>query len=433
VTLSARLPVQDALARILASVPVLDAESVMVSDALGRVLRESVIARYSHPARRNSAMDGYAVHTDDVRAATADVPVRLPVGGTIAAGDRAPGSLPRGTSWRIMTGAPVPDGVETVIRVEDTDAGLAEVIIRSARDAGRNIRPAGEDFRRGDALLTPGTVLRPPHVGVAAGNGCHTLDVSRQPRVAILSSGNELVDVDQFDAVLAGERIINTNGYALAAAVREAGGIPVSLGVAEDDPAAIAARITDAPPFDVLVTCGGISVGAFDYTRDVVQRLGATLDFWRVRMRPGGPFGFGTLHDRPWFGLPGNPVSSLVTFEMFVRPALRRMEGHAQLMRPLIEVTLASDVSTSGGLTHFLRAVVDGAGVAHLTGPQGSGLLTSMAHASALLIVPHDVSYLPAGARAQCCSRGNSHCRRNRGRSDTRCTRAGVARPVSHH
>lgn len=396
-----RLPVEDAIARIMSAVPTLGDESVAVPDALDRVLREPVVARYTHPAHRNSAMDGYAVHADDVRSATPESPVALPVAGTIAAGDSAPASISRGTAWRIMTGAPVPDGVDTVIRVEDTDAGLAHVAVRNARDAERNVRPAGEDFRQGDLLLAAGTVLRPAHLGVAAGNGCQTLVVARRPRVAILSSGNELVDVDQFESVVAGTRIINTNGYALAAAVREAGGEPISLGIAVDDPAAIAERITGAPAFDVLLTCGGISVGAFDYTRDVVQRLGATLDFWRVRMRPGGPFGFGMLDSRPWFGLPGNPVSALVTFEMFVRPALRRMAGHPQPMRPLIDVTLAEPVSTSGGLTHFLRAVVDEHGVAHLTGPQGSGLLTSMSHATVLLIVPHDVSYLPAGARAQ--------------------------------
>jgi molybdopterin molybdotransferase len=396
-----RLPVEDAIARIMSSVPVLGTEDVSVSSALGRVLRESIQARYSHPAHRNSAMDGYVVHAADVGAATPEHPVILPVGGTIAAGDNAPAALPRGTAWRIMTGAPLPDGADTVIRVEDTDAGLAHVTISNARDAGRNVRPAGEDFQSGATLLDEGTELRPAHLGVAAGNGCRTLRVSRRPRVAILSSGNELVDVDQFDAVLAGTRIINTNGYALAAAVQDAGADPIPLGVAPDDPAAIAARITGAPAFDALITCGGISVGAFDYTRDVVQRLGASLDFWRVRMRPGGPFGFGLLDGRPWFGLPGNPVSALVTFEMFVRPALRQMAAHAHVMRPQREVILAEPVSTGGGLTHFLRAMVDADGAAHLTGPQGSGLLTSMAHANALLIVPHDVSYLAAGAHAR--------------------------------
>lgn len=395
-----RIPVEDARSRILASVPRLAAESVAIRDALGRVLVEPVIARYTHPAWRNSAMDGYAVHATDFTGASPQSPITLSVAGTVAAGDAPPTSMASGTAWRIMTGAPVPEGIDSVVRVEDTDAGLTHVAIRSDRDAGRNIRPRGEDFLEGQLLLEPGTELVAAHIGLAAGNGCATLSVARRPRVAILSSGNELVDIDQFDDVLAGRRIVNTNSYTIAAAVREAGGEPIDLGVARDDPAAIAERITSAPPFDVLITCGGISVGAFDYTRDVVQRLGATLDFWRVRMRPGGPFGFGMLGDRPWFGVPGNPVSALVTLEVFVRPALRRMGHQPQVDRMMQTVRLAEAVTTSGGLTHFLRVVVSADGVARLTGPQGSGLLTSMAMARGLLIVPHDVSYLAAGATA---------------------------------
>lgn len=396
-----RIPVEDAVARILATVVPLGPQPIELDDALGRVLAETVVAGHTHPAWRNSAMDGYAVHASDVRGATADAPVQLPVLGTIAAGDSAPLAVDAGTAWRIMTGAPVPDGIDTVIRVEDTDAGATSVRIHNDRDAERNIRPRGEDFSAGDHLLAGGTVMRPAHVALAAGTGRRRVQVIRRPRVAILSSGNELVDVDAFDEVLAGRRIVNTNRYALAAAVRDAGGVPIDLGIALDDPAAISARITGAPPFDVLVTCGGISVGAFDYTRDVVARLGASLDFWRVRMRPGGPFGFGMLGDAPWFGLPGNPVSALVTFELFVRPALLQMGGHTSVVRAPVTVRLAEPVRTQGGLTHFLRAVVTPDHVAVLTGPQGSGMLTSMAAANALLIVPHDVTYIAAGADAR--------------------------------
>lgn len=404
-----RLPVEEAINRIIAAVPRLRPEDVPLRSVVGRVLAEQIDAAYTHPAWRNSAMDGYAVHADDVRGATNESPVSLTVDGTIAAGDSAPQSIPSGSAWRIMTGAPVPDNIDTVIRVEDTDAGLDRVLIHNDRDAERNIRPSGEDFRAGHRLMSYGTVLRPAHVALAAANGRPTLTVIRKPRVAILTSGNELVDVDQFDDVLLGRRIINTNGYALAAAVQEAGGVPIPLGIAADDPAAIAECITNAPEFDVLITSGGISVGAFDYTRDVVQRLGASLDFWRVRMRPGGPFGFGMLGERPWFGLPGNPVSAMVTFEIFVRPALRFMSVHLPLWRTAIDVTLAEPVTTSGGLTHFLRAVVDERHVATLTGPQGSGLLTSMMHANALVIVPYDVSYLGKGktARAMLLQPGN--------------------------
>jgi molybdopterin molybdotransferase len=396
-----RLPVEEAIARILAAVQRLDAEQTPLRDALHRVLAESVIAPYTHPAWRNSAMDGYAVRAVDVATASSASPVTLRVLGTIAAGDPAPAATQHGSAWRIMTGAPVPDDCDTVIRVEDTNAGTESVIVRDSRDASRNVRPRGEDFASGQTVLSEGTLLRPAHIGLAAGCGRDHVAVVRRPRVAIISSGNELVDVDEFDAVRAGLRIVNTNGYALAAAVRDAGGEPIELGIAPDNPAAIAERIQSAPPFDVLITSGGISVGAFDYTRDVVQRLGATLNFWRVRMRPGGPFGFGLLNDAAWFGLPGNPVSSMVTFELFVRPALLRMSGHTQVLRAPVDVTLAEPVTTQLGLTHFLRAVVDSQRAVHLTGPQGSGLLTSMAAANAFLIVPHDVSYLEQGAAAR--------------------------------
>jgi molybdopterin molybdotransferase len=398
---SDRLPVEEAIARILGAVREVGDDMVPLRDAVGCVLRETVAAAYSHPAFRNSAMDGYAVYADDVRGATPATPVMLPVIGTIAAGDQPPVSVTRGTAWRIMTGAPLPDGIDSVVRVEDSDAGSASVQFHNDRDMHRNIRPSGEDFMTGRVVLEPGMLLRPPHVGLAAANGRRSLTVARKPRVAILTSGNELVDVEAFGEVLAGRRIINTNGYTLAAAVVEAGGEVVDLGIAPDDPVSIADRILQAPPYDALITCGGISVGAFDYTRDVVQRLGASLDFWRVRMRPGGPFGFGLLQDRPWFGLPGNPVSAVVTFELFVRPALRRMGARHDLFRETVAVTLGEAVTTPGGLTHFLRAVVDDAGVATLTGPQGSGLLTSLVAASALLIVPHDVSYLAAGTTAR--------------------------------
>jgi molybdopterin molybdotransferase len=395
-----RLPVEDAVERILAAMTPLVPDAVPLDAAIGRVLTEPVVARYTHPAWRNSAMDGYAVHGADVRGASDASPARLTVAGTIAAGDPAPAGVAPGTAWRIMTGAPVPDGIDSVIRVEDSDAGAAIVTILNDRDVERNIRPRGEDFHEGDRLIETGTVLRPAHIGLAAACGLATLRVVRQPRVAILTSGNELADIDAFDDVLAGKRIINTNSYTIAAAVRQAGGLPVMLGIAADAPAAIAERITGAPPFDVLITCGGISVGAFDYTRDVIQRLGATLDFWRVRMRPGGPFGFGLLGERPWFGLPGNPVSALVTFELFVRPALLRLGGHRNVVRNTRPVRLTEAVQTQGGLTQYLRARVNEAGDATLTGRQSSGMLTSMAAANALLIVPHDVTYLAAGSIA---------------------------------
>lgn len=401
-----RLPVEEALGRVLRGVPVLAAEKVPLARALGRVLREPVVAPYVSPAWPNAAMDGYAVRADDVRGASATSPVVLPVAGTIAAGGTGPARLAPGSAWRIMTGAPVPPGADGVIRVEDTDGGTERVTITDDRDAARNVRPRGEDFMQGDLLLAVGTVLRPAHVGLLAACGRREVRVGPAPRVAILASGDELVPLDRFDEVLAGRRIVSTNSWTLAAAAQSAGALPHDLGLVADDPDAMAARLDEAlvAGVDVLVTSGGISVGAFDHTRDVLARLGATLDVRRVRMRPGGPFAFGTVRGVPWFGLPGNPVSALVTFEVFVRPALRAMMGDPDHMSRTFRARLAEPVRTQAPLTHFLRASLlppegdDPHPRLALTGPQGSGLLTSMARADALVIVPHDVRELAAGS-----------------------------------
>jgi molybdopterin molybdotransferase len=395
-----RVSVADAIHRILAAIRPLSAESVSVHHALGRVLAEDIAAPYAHPAWDNSAMDGYAVHADDL----GTIPCTLTVAGTIAAGHPQIETLHRGTAWRIMTGAPLPTGADTVIRVEDTDAGTASVTITNARDARRNIRPHGEDFRAGATVVASGTKLRPAHLGLLATVGRATVQVTRAPRVAILGSGNELVDVDRFAEVMAGRRIINSNAYTLAATVAAIGATPVPLETVPDDPTRMADALRSRPPVDAIITTGGISVGAFDHTRDVLAQLGASLDFWRVRMRPGGPFGFGMLDGTPWFGLPGNPVSSLVTCALFVLPALRRAMGLSRCVPVPVDVRLAEPISIHAPLTHFLRAVVtpDDRGVleARLTGPQGSGLLTSMALANALLVVPHDTQQLPVGATA---------------------------------
>ena len=257
-----------------------------------------------------------------------------------------------------MTGAPLPDGADTVVRVEDTDGGTARVLCADARDARRNVRPRGEDFREGDTLLDPGSPLGAAQLGVLASVGRSTVDVHRRPRVAIMGSGDELVDVDGFHEVLAGRKIVSTNGYTLQALVRDAGGEPVNLGVAADDPASLRDHLRRSAGCDLVLTSAGVSVGEFDYTRDVIQSLGADMKFWRVRMRPGAPLGFGLLGTAPWIGLPGNPVSAMVTFELFVRPVLRRMLGHTRLFRRPVPVVLEERVTIGARLTHFLRAIV---------------------------------------------------------------------------
>ncbi len=395
------LTVAEASARSLAGIAPLGTERVPLLDAVGRVLAVDAVAGYTLPHWDNSAMDGYAVRAADIAGASAAAPVQLTVTETVAAGEFPTIPVREGLATRIMTGAPLPDGADTVVRVEDTDGGLQRVSIRDARDSRKNIRPRGEDFVAGQVVIPAGTVIAPAQVGVLASLGLPTVEVHRRPLVAILGSGDELVDLDRFHEVLAGRKIVTSNSYTLSALVRANGGVPRLLGNAADTPESLRALLEQARGADLIVTSAGASVGAFDYTRDVLASLGATLDFWKVRMRPGAPIGFGALHGTPWIGLPGNPVSVMVTFELFARPVLRRLQGFPRLFRRPTPVVLEEPVAIGARLTHFLRGIVrvgdDGRMVARLTGPQGSGILTSMARANALLVVPEERPRCEAG------------------------------------
>jgi molybdopterin molybdotransferase len=397
------LTVPEASAQILSGIGALAPERVPLLDAMGRVLATDAVAPYTLPHWDNSAMDGYAVRADDVAGASAERPVVLRVLETVSAGGFGSIAVGPGEATRIMTGAPLPEGADTVVRVEDTDGGIERVAIRNDRDARRNIRPQGEDFREGDVVVEAGRALAPAQLGVLASLGMPSVDVHRRPVVAIAGSGDELVDLDAFHEVLAGRKIVASNSYTLSALVREAGGVPVNLGNARDTPESLRALLERSLGADLLVTSAGASVGEFDYTRQVLESLGAELRFWRVRMRPGAPIGFGILGGMPWLGLPGNPVSAMVTFELFVRPVIRRMLGHRRLFRRPVPVVLEEPVTIGARLMHFLRAVVrvreDGVLTARLTGPQGSGILTSMARANALLVVPEDRQRSEAGER----------------------------------
>jgi len=397
------LSVAEAVARILEGIEPLAEETVPLRDALGRVLARDVLSPVTLPHWTNSAMDGYAVRGADVLGASEGAPVELPVLETIAAGAFATKPLAARQATRIMTGAPLPEGADTVIRVEDTDAGLARVRILKDRDAHKNIRLRGEDLHEGAIALPRGIPIGAAQVGILASVGQATALVHRRPRVAILGSGDELVDLDRFDEVRAGRKIVSSNAYTLDALVRTAGGDPVGLGHAPDTLGAMRAlleRAVAAAP-DLIVTSAGVSVGEFDHTRAALEAMGAEMGFWKVRMRPGAPLGFGTIRGIPWIGLPGNPVSAMVTFELFVRPVVRRMLGHARLHRRPIRAVLEEPVSIGAKLTHFLRAIVtpreDGRLTARLTGPQGSGILTSMSLANALIVVPEDRPQVPAG------------------------------------
>lgn len=395
------LGVADATARILDDAAPLEGERVRLVDAHGRVLSEPVHAPRDLPPWRNASMDGYAVRAADIDGASEAAPVRLRVVAQVAAGTLPVRPIDAGEAGRIMTGAPLPDGADSVVRIEDTDRGDDLVAIRHDRDAGMNVRPLGEDLAAGAIAGARGQLVDAATLGVLAAAGAREVSVHRRPRVAILSAGDELVPLESHDRAVAEQRIVDINALTLAAMARDCGADVHALGLAPDDPAVIESLIAAAPPFDVLVTSGGVSVGAHDHTRDVLRSLGASILVHRLRIRPGAPLAFGRLGARRWVGLPGNPVSAMVTFELFVRPLLRQLGGHTRLFRATVPARVREPVHTAAPLTHFLRAVLtptpDGVYEAVLTGPQGSGLITSMARANALLIVPESRREVAAG------------------------------------
>ncbi len=389
---------------ILEHVQVLRPEPRPLKDSLDRVLAEDVASEIDLPPWDNSSMDGYAARTTDVRGATTQHPVVLELVETVAAGQFPSRAISQGRATRVFTGSPVPEGADCVIRQEDVEVqGAGRVAVRSDRDAGHNIRRRGEDVRRGASVLGRGTLLGPAQIGVLASIAHARPLVHPAPRVAFFGSGEEIVDLDEAGTaqVLAGRKIASANSYTLDGMIRRAGAIPRDLGLAGDDRAAIAAKFEQAAGADLIVTTGGVSVGEHDHVRAALADLGGALELWRVRMRPGAPLGFGSLRGTPWIGLPGNPVSTMVTFELFARPAIRRMQGYTRAFRETVLVQVGEPIQLGPPLQHFLRVVVrpepDGQLVARLTGAQGSGILTSMAHANALLIVPEDRASVPTG------------------------------------
>jgi len=398
------LPPREAALRILAQVRRQPPLRVPLDEALGGVLAEDAISPVDIPAWTNSAMDGYAARAEDIRGATEASPRRLTVLEAVPAGAFPSRPVTPGTCTRIFTGAPLPDGADTVVRQEDTDLGTFTVAILRDRDAGVNIRRAGEDIRQGAVALPAGTELGPAELGVLASMAVANPVIVRQPRIGIMGSGDEIVDIDQPDEIIAGRKVASSNTHTLMALVRLAGAVPVNLGIARDTPESVREHLQRAAGCDLLVTTAGISVGEHDYLREVLQSLGAELLFWKLRMRPGAPVGFGLLGGVPWIGLPGNPVSTMVTFELFVRPAIRVMAGRALPFRRTTSVRLAATIKAGPTLQHFLRAVVDREGTepfqVQLTGPQGSGILTSMVKANALLIIPEGQPESPAGGLA---------------------------------
>lgn len=401
------LSVAEAQARILGVHTRPGLETVPLQEALGRALAEDVRATALLPPWDNAAMDGFAVRAKDIEGAAPDSPVRLPVAGSVRAGSPSPEPLAPGTAIRIMTGAPLPAGADSVVRVEDTDgeAAAGTVVVTSDRDASRNVRPGGQDMRPGDLVLPAGRCVEPGVIAVLAATGRRHVTVRRRPSVVILTTGDELRDPDRFDDVIAGRGIPDTNGPMLAAAVLQAGGTPALAGIARDEVSSLTSAFDDVEDADVVVTVGGASMGEADLVKRVLDGLGLQLDFWRVTMRPGSPFGFGRLvradRAQPVFMLPGNPASAFVTFELFVRPFLLALAGHRVVHRPVLRCRAGTELRGAAGLSFYARvtlAAADPVPVATPTGPQGSGLVRGLGIADGLALVPPDPGFVPAGA-----------------------------------
>ena len=386
------LTVEQALDEILSRVRPLGTERVEVLGALGRILAEPIVSRRVIPPWPNSSMDGYALRADDTR----EDGVELTVVGRVAAGALPARALRLGEAMRIFTGAPLPDGADAVVPQEDVTAEGDRVRVPARVERGAFVRPVGEDVRAGDVVLEAGHRVGPAEVGLLATLGYARVVVGRRPRVAVLSTGDELADLGREPE---GGQVPNTNTYSLMAQVVEAGGEPVNLGVARDDVDAIEGRVRWGMAADVVVSSAGVSVGELDLVREALVRCGAELHLWQVSMRPGKPITFGSLRGRPVFGLPGNPVSAMVTFEVFVRPALLQMAGARALDRPRIRARALAAIANPGPRRGYLRVTLapeaSGWG-ARLTGDQGSAILRSMVAADGLAVLEGDTR-VPAG------------------------------------
>lgn len=415
----AMISVEEARKRILSYVHRLEPEERPLVDALGQVLAEDVEAGFDIPPLDNTAMDGYAVRAADTEGASEANPVPLRVVGELAAGYFFEGDVTPGTAVRIMTGAPIPRGADAVVPFEETDEAStrsphgfgtfakqpSEVRILKAAKPGADIRRAGEDVSRGAAVMREGAILGSAQIGVLASLGRATARVYRRPVVAILSTGDELLEVGQ---PVAPGKIYDSNAYSVASMVQEAGGIPKRLGIASDSVEALTAKLRQGLDADMLITSAGVSRGDYDVVKDVLAREGE-IDFWTVRMKPGKPLAFGAFPsgDRrvPHIGLPGNPVSSMITFELFGRPAIFKMLGKTGWERPTVRAVAEERIANTDGRRVFARAIVSQRGGRYrvsLTGPQGSGILTSMALANALAVVPEDVPAIEPGDEVEC-------------------------------
>jgi molybdopterin molybdotransferase len=406
------ISVEEALEKILSTVHVLEPEEKPILECPGQVLATDVKAGLDVPPHDNAAMDGYAVRSGDTASASQDNPILLKVIGEIAAGYVPDKKVTSGTAMRIMTGAPLPEGADAVVQFENTDEmerksqkkPLKEIGILSPAEKRLNVRYKGEDIANGQLVLRKGTLLRAAEIGVLASLGIPRVAVIRRPVISVLSTGDELCDINE---PLAPGKIYNSNAYSIAASILSCGGIPKIIGIGRDSVQSLNLKINEGLNADMLITTGGVSKGDYDIVKDVLATIGK-IGFWTVRMKPGKPLAFGTIkraggcraREIPHLGLPGNPVSSMTTFEQFARPAILKMMGREKFNRPVVEAVLDSPIVNDDGRRIFARVRVTktaGGYRASLTGPQGSGILTSMSQANGLAIIPEDCPAVKAG------------------------------------
>lgn len=395
------ISIGEALETVLSEVRTLEAEKVPLGEADGRILASDVRAPFDVPGFANSQMDGFGVRSTDLADATADAPARLKVLATIAAGRPFAGEVGPGQAVRIMTGAPIPPGVDAVVPIEDSTVDGGAVLLSRGCPAGRFVRLAGEDLRTGETVLERGRFLRPADAGLLASLGFARVDVTRRPRVAILGTGDELVPLGQ---PLGPGQIHDSNAYTLAAAVREAGGVPERMGIIRDDRKTLKEALDRASACDAVLSTGGVSVGDFDHVKDVMDEIGLQRRFWKVAQKPGKPLTFAVRDRCLYFGLPGNPVSAMVCFVLYVAPALRAALGCREVFPPIVRVRLGESIKTARDLTELVRCTLHPNGdvlEARRTGTQSSGALRSLSLADALLVSPPGRDALDDGEFAQ--------------------------------
>jgi molybdopterin molybdotransferase len=395
------ISIAEAIAHVLSAVVPTPVEEVGLARAAGRVLAEDVRATFDIPPFANSQMDGFAVRSADLAVASEAHPVALEVRGTIAAGDRPQGEVGTGQAIRIMTGAPIPAGADAVVKVEDTSTEGSVVRFRHAPKPAEFVRPVGEDLRAGEQVLLPGRLLRAADVGLLASIGKPTVRVRARPRVAVMATGDELVPLG---SPLEPGQIYNSNAYALAAAVEEVGGAATIVGIVRDDPDALRAAFAATRGFDAILSTGGVSVGDFDFVKQIMDEIGLERRFWQVAQKPGKPITFAARDGQLYFGLPGNPVSSLVCFVLYVAPALRRALGLEAVFAPAVQVEIEHGVKTARGLCELVRCTLRRDGqrlLASPTGTQSSGVLRSLSLADCLAISPPGRDELAAGSQVE--------------------------------